>query len=152
MRKLMLFLLCLAVLGAALAVGYDWLKARPELVPGVVLGGLCLASMAGIVVGAFWTYYAVRAGAQVATYNNASQSGATKASVELAKEIVRQFGGASASSPTRVVDAPALPLPSQARQVQPWLPPLEGFESGNQGIRESGNREDWKDGRSGEEW
>jgi hypothetical protein len=152
MRKLTLFLFLLILFGVILAVGYDWLKARPELVPGVVLGGLCLASMAGIVIGAFWTYYAVRAGAQVATYTNASQAGATKASVELAKEIVHQFGGASASSPTRVVDAPALPLPSQARQVQPWLPPLEGFESGNQGIRESGNREDWKDGRSGEEW
>jgi hypothetical protein len=143
MRKLTLFLLCLILLGAILAVGYDWLKARPELVPGVVLGGLCLASMAGIVIGAFWTYYAVRAGAQVATYTNASQAGATKASVDLAKEIVRQFGGTSPSSPTRVVDAPALPLPSQARQVQPWLPPLEGFESANRQISESANREEW---------
>jgi hypothetical protein len=147
MRKLTLFLLCLILLGAILAVGYDWLKARPELVPGVVLGGLCLASMAGIVIGAFWTYYAVRAGAQVATYTNASQAGATKASVDLAKEIVRQFGGTSPSSPTRVVDAPALPLPSQARQVQPWLPPLEGFESANRQISESANREEWDGGR-----
>jgi hypothetical protein len=143
----MLFLLCLALLGVILAVGYGWLQSRPELASGVFVAGLCLASMAGIVVGAFWTYYAVRAGAHVATYTNASQAGATKASVELAKEIVRQFGGASSSSPTRVGDVPALPLPSQARQAQPWLPPLEGFESGNQGIRESGNREDWKDGR-----
>ncbi len=148
MRKLVFFLLCLAVWGAILAVGYDWLKARPELVPGVVLGGLCLASMAGLVLGAFWTYYAVRAGAQVATYTNASQAGATTASVNLAKEIVRQFGSGAGgtSSPTRVVDAPALPLPSQTRQVQPWLPPLEGFESASQRGGESA-REEWRDGR-----
>jgi hypothetical protein len=144
MRKLMLFLLCLAVLGAALAVGYDWLKARPELVPGLVVGALCLASMAGILIGAFWTYYAVRAGAQVATYTNASQANATTASVNLAKEIVHQFGGASASSPTRVVDAPALPLPSQAQQARGWLPPLEGFETAS--GWEAGREEGWKDG------
>jgi hypothetical protein len=146
MRKLVLFLLCLAVWGAILAVGYSWLQSRPELVSGVFVAGLCLANLAGVVIGAFWTYYAVRAGAQVATYTNASQAGATTASVNLAKEIVRQFGGAGSSSPTRVVDAPALPLPSQARQAQPWLPPLEGFESANRQISESANREDWENG------
>jgi hypothetical protein len=148
MKKLVLFLLCLAVLGAILAVGYDWLKARPELVPGVVLGGLCLASMAGLLIGAFWTYYAVRAGAQVATYTNASQAGATTASVNLAKEIVRQFGGTS-PAPTQVKDAPSLPLPSQARQAGGWLPPLEGFETAS--GWEVRRPEEWKDGRAEEE-
>jgi hypothetical protein len=38
-----------------------------------------------------------------------------------------------------------------SRQVQPWLPPLEGFESASRRVGESA-REDWKDGRPGEEW
>jgi hypothetical protein len=148
MKKLVLFLLCLAVWGAILAVGYGWLQSRPELVSGVFVAGLCLANLAGVVIGAFWTYYAVRAGAQVATYTNASQAGATTASVNLAKEIVRQFGGAN-PSPSQVKDAPSSPLPSQTRQVRGWLPPLEGFETAS--GWEVRRPEEWQNGRAEEE-
>jgi hypothetical protein len=122
---------------AAVAL-YGYLADRSDVLTALLAAGVCLAGLGGVALGAAWSYYLMRTGAEVAVNASNAQANVNAASVGLAREIIHTFG--AASSPTRVVD-PAFPLLSQspATSQTQWLPGLRTFEVGDESGGDRGD-------------
>jgi len=128
MMKFLAKLLGLVLLGVG---GYAawWVRGHPESWAAVVAVGACALGSVGVLIGAMWTLYAVRYGAQSANEGRASDAKALQHAAGIARDMFKAVGvPGSASLPRQdgrgLPPDPGRPLPGQ---YEVWYPQLEEF-------------------------
>jgi len=120
MMKFLAKLLGLVLLGVG---GYAawWVHGHPESWAAVVAVGACALGSVGVLIGALWTLYAVRYGAQSANEGRASDAKALQHAASIARDMFKSVGAPGSAS---LPPDPGRPLPGQ---YEVWYPQLEEF-------------------------
>jgi hypothetical protein len=121
MRKALSVVSVLFLIIAGYSV-YTIVAERPDVQNGLVGAAICMVGFGGLLVGGAAAWFLMFSGGKLASMGMAHHQ---------TRDVSHHYG--ERPSPVRVLDSPALPLPSQTAagpMVTQWsIPPLRGFES-----------------------